>query len=81
MAKLGLPEGNVLSHAYKVKKKHLAKKMKAVDHLGKIEKWKDKDGYHAYVPKHDLYDQFSSAGDRKYRIGEWKKEAPHWKNK
>lgn len=63
-------------------KKVIAKKMKkAVDNLGPVKKWKDKDGYHAYAEKHDVYDQFASAGDRKYRIGEWKKESVNWKNK
>jgi len=65
-------------------KKTIAKKMSknkagALQDLGKIETWKDKNGYHANVPKFGVYDQFATAADRKFRIGEWKKEK--WKTK
>lgn len=53
-------------------------KAKVLDHLGKVEMWKDKHGYHAYSPKHDVYDQFATASDRKWRVGGWKKEAKQW---
>lgn len=53
-------------------------KAKEKDYLGKVEMWKDKHGYHAYSKKHDVYDQFATAEDRKWRTNLWKKEAKQW---
>jgi hypothetical protein len=60
----------------------IAKKIKGKkDILGPIQKWKEDYGYHIYLPKHDLYDQFSSKEDRDWKIKELRKESKNWPKK